>query len=119
MHVCEEQQFALPVDKSDEGFRVEDLWVQKLVRRLPLAVKVAPKQRAAVVAEDHAVRVEHRDYSEYEMFPQLGCLGGVREQHGQRAVKHEASLWLARVHPRGDYNAPLGRVVFQVMEGFT
>jgi hypothetical protein len=119
VHVCEEQHFAFRVHESDEGFCIKDLWVQKLVRRLPLAVKVASEQRASVVAVDYAVRVEHRDNSKYEMFPQLGCLRSVLEQHGQRAIKHETSLWLARVHSRSDYNALLGRVVFQVVEDFT
>jgi hypothetical protein len=60
------QQF-LVFALQDDLLYVVDLRVQGLAGILPLSVEVKPRQRTAIAAVDHAIRVQHWHYLYYEL----------------------------------------------------
>ena len=71
VHVAVHYNAALPVSEPDQLLRVEDGRVQEFVRLKPLAVQVTTQQRAAVIAVNYTVRVQHRHDFENKVLPQV------------------------------------------------
>mmetsp|Transcript_5379 Transcript_5379/g.9422 ORF Transcript_5379/g.9422 Transcript_5379/m.9422 type:complete len:245 (-) Transcript_5379:275-1009(-) len=78
--------------------------MQVFVWPFPLPVEVDPGERAAVVPELHAVRVEHGHDLEGEARPQRVRLVRGPRQCVQEAAHHPARRRLPRVHAGGDHD---------------
>jgi hypothetical protein len=85
--------------------------VQQSARTVPLAIEVAAKLTAPVVAKDDTVWVEHGHNSEDEILTERQCYG--RRQHFEQPIQHVVGLAFARVHAASQNYCPLQVVVFQ------
>mmetsp|Transcript_18273 Transcript_18273/g.31255 ORF Transcript_18273/g.31255 Transcript_18273/m.31255 type:complete len:430 (+) Transcript_18273:217-1506(+) len=78
----------------------------------PLPVQVLPHQRAAVVADDDPVGVEHGDYFDYEGVAQAVGLLVVADQEVDHPLHHPGGVGLAGVDARSeDDGLPNGYVL--------
>ena len=71
-------------------------------------VKISPCQRAAIVADDHPIWVQHGDYLEHKHLPeQLGIRVSAGEEV-EEALHHPAGVGLPGVDTGSDHNRLLG-----------
>ena len=80
----------------------------------PPTIQIQSRERTAIVADHHAVRIQHRDKFEDEPVPQLFCFFMVGYQEIDHSLHHPAGRRLAGMHARGhDHSEP----VFQLRLG--
>ena len=70
----------------------------------PSAVHVEASQIGALVALNHAVRIEHRHHVKDELTAQLLGLDAVRQQEVDHAFESKRALRLSRVHSACNYH---------------
>jgi hypothetical protein len=78
--------------------------MEELAGLLPSTVEVHAQQAAAVIAENHAVWVEHRDNLDDELGTDLLSFRVAGQQKVDEALDHVGGLTLTRVNSRGDEN---------------
>ena len=117
VQVAEEEQLIGAREALHQPLEREDGRHVLLVRVRPLAVEVDADSRAAVVAEDDAVGVEHRDDLEQQAAAQRARARRVGGDRVEQPVHHPARVGLAWVHScrdddhlRGDLRGRRGEV---------
>ena len=86
VQVAEQLDFAFFLKHLHHPLRKVDRRVEVLARLHPPSVQVEAEQRAAVVAVDHAVGVQHRDDLEDVVLSELDCCFVVAEQKLDEAL---------------------------------
>lgn len=104
MHVDVELQILrgktrrLPRDLLSHPLDVPDRRVQTVVWVIELAIEVFASHRGPVVASDHTVGIQHRNYFKDNSLAQLRGLVRVASQVLEKALHHPARGGLTRVH---------------------
>ena len=79
----------------------------------PPAVEVDTQDVATVISVNNAVRVQHRHYLEYELFPQgLRLFASGLEEEVDDALDHEGGVRFTRMHTARHQDRLLVRVAF-------
>lgn len=73
MHVTIHDHAALLRQSFDHGFCIPNGWICFTYYSAILSIQVFARQRAARIAHDNAVRIQHRYHFEYEFVSQFFC----------------------------------------------
>ena len=81
-----------------------DLGVVLIRRVLPLSVKIVSSNRAAVVANDDSIWIEHWDNFENKLVSELLSVRIIADKELNNSFHNETCVTFTRMHSRADNN---------------
>lgn len=108
VHIAVKDDLVLSVALLDQLLGVVNRWMKHFRRVRPPPIQIDANQVAAVISNDHSIRVQHGDYFKYEcVTEELGIGVILLQQELDGSLTEELGVSFARVDTRSQHNGLL------------